>query len=314
MISPPNSPGILLVGLGALGGRLAVQLTLASVPVMGVLAPTDRQEHKKDITYVGPTGHETTVSVPLAKSPEDVRLFNPAYALLAVKSYHTQQACVFLSQALPDAALAVTLQNGLGNLRKLQMAIGAMRAALGTCTYGASVKDGKVLWGGDGEISLGPPPGGDPSCLDGLAEILRSAGFNARISKNPQADLWRKVVVNCAINPLTAILQTTNGELLSNPWAMELAEMVIAECVTAARAAGVELDRQEMSCLVRQVMSATAPNRSSMLQDLQAGRPTEVEALSLEVDRIASATGTGAPINRTLGLLIKALEGLGKSS
>jgi 2-dehydropantoate 2-reductase len=305
------TPRILILGLGALGGRIACQLAAAEVPVMGVSGRGASEGDVKDLTYQGPDGTQLHVSIPLAKDHHDAWDFNPSYALVAVKSYHTDQVCDYLLKALPEETMAVTFQNGIGNLEKLQRALGKDRAAVGVCTYGASIRDHKVLWGGDGEIALGSPSGRD---LSDLARALASAGFNVRLSNDPLGDLWRKAAINCCINPLTAILRVPNGRLLKSPWALELTDSVVQEVSLAARLNGVDMDPVRTAETVRFVMETTGNNRSSMLQDVEAGRTTEIEALSLEVARICTAAGSDAPVCRTLGLLVKAMEGLPKEN
>ncbi|MCX7828101.1 MAG: ketopantoate reductase family protein [Thermanaerothrix sp.] len=300
------TPRILILGLGALGGRIACQLSLAGVPILGVL-----RDHggtggsKKDITYQDRHGNLLRASVPIAASPAEARDFNPTYALVAVKSYHTPQVCDYLLKALPQGAAAVTLQNGLGNLERLEQTLGRDRAAAGVCTYGASLSGDRVLWGGDGEIALGSLWGRD---LSDLAQALRSAGFNARLSNDPLGDLWQKAAVNCCINPLTAILRIPNGGLLKSP-CLKIVDAVVHEVALAANLMGVKMDPQKTLDVVRRVMEATCNNKSSMLQDIEAGRPTEIDALSLEIARICRAAKMDAPVCRTLGLLVKAMEG-----
>lgn len=295
---------VLVVGLGALGGRIACQLSAAGVPVMAL---ERSPQGTRSLTYVGRDGIETRAAIPYTSSPSEARDFAPLVAFVTVKAYKTWEAAEALSQALPGEALAVTLQNGLGNLEALASVLGEHRTAAGVCTYGAHREGDRIFWGGDGQIRIGSPWGASVSIP---IEVLKAGGFDAHESHDIRRDIWTKAAVNCCINPLTALLRVRNGELRSSPWAMEIIRSVIQETVQAAGLQGVALDPEEVRRTVESVMEATGGNRSSMLQDVEARRPTEIGSLSLKVAEICRDGGLNAPLSAALGGLVRALEDL----
>jgi 2-dehydropantoate 2-reductase len=138
---------------------------------------------------------------------------------------------------------------------------------------------------------------------------LRSAGFD--VLQPPASDLqpliWGKLVVNCGINALTAILRAPNGELLNRPQAAALMDQAALECAQVAQAQNIRLPFADPVARVREVARATAVNRSSMFQDILRGAPTEIDAINGAAAREGARLGVPTPVNETLWRLVKAL-------
>jgi 2-dehydropantoate 2-reductase len=160
---------------------------------------------------------------------------------------------------------------------------------------------------GVGEVTLTAHPR-----LDDLAKILRAANLDVRVVKNVQPFVWGKLVVNAAINPLTAILHMKNGELLGNPPAYKLMREIAHEAASVGKALGVELPFLVPEDAVEDVAKHTADNISSMLQDVLRGAQTEVDAINGAIIRKGKQKGVLTPANRVVWLLVKALPRLGK--
>jgi 2-dehydropantoate 2-reductase len=200
--------------------------------------------------------------------------------------------------------VALTLQNGMGNREKLAKALGARRVTLGVTTIGANlVGAGRVRPAGEGVISLSVH-----SRLSPLTEMLRRAGFVVEAAPDPDALLWGKLVINAAINPLTALLGVPNGALLERPTARALMVSVAREAAAVAVAQGLHLPYPDPVVAVETIARRTATNRSSMLQDIQRGAPTEIDAICGAIVTAGESTGVPTPVNRTLWQLVKALE------
>jgi 2-dehydropantoate 2-reductase len=198
--------------------------------------------------------------------------------------------------------VALSLQNGLGNLEILQQALGAERAALGITTTGATLLGpGYVRAGGDGPTHLGPHLRLDPLCA-----LLRRAGFAIKLVDDLQALLWRKLAINAGINPLTAILRVPNGALCELPHARSLMQAAAVETSKVAASLGVRLPN-DVAAAVLDVAFRTASNHSSMLQDILRRAPTEIDSISGAVVRHAEAQGIAAPVNWALWNLVRAM-------
>jgi 2-dehydropantoate 2-reductase len=212
---------------------------------------------------------------------------------------------------LAEDGLAVTLQNGLGNYETLTRSLGLDRVALGTTTTGATLlAPGLARAGGEGVISIqrNQALGGFLSeSKDPLEAGLRSAGFNVQMVENAQSLIWGKLIINAAINPLTALLRVTNGQLLENPSARELMETLAKEVTQVANAENVSLPFPDAVAAVEDVARKTAQNHSSMLQDVLRNARTEIDAINGAVVQAAQRHGLDVPVNWMCWKLVKAL-------
>ena len=216
--------------------------------------------------------------------------------LVLVKSWQTQEAARRLPRLLKPGGLALTLQNGLGNLEAL---------GPGTC-LGVTFLGATLL--GPGRVQ---PGGGGITCIAGpewIADLFRNAGIEAERRDPEQVDglLWAKLAVNCGINALTALLQVRNGELLLRPDAAVLMERAALECAAVAAAKGIRLPFADAAQKTREVALSTADNRSSMLQDMQRGAPTEINAINGATVRWGDCLGVPTPVNEILFHLVSA--------
>ncbi|MFN2112562.1 MAG: ketopantoate reductase family protein [Anaerolineales bacterium] len=238
-----------------------------------------------------------------ALAAADESLFAPIeLVLVLVKSWQTSRAAKQLSRALSPQGIALTLQNGLGNAEILREALGQERTAQGVTTYGATcLGPGLVRPGGEGTISVQQHPRLAP-----LVEMLRDAGLVVQEVNDLSSLVWGKLVINVGINPLTALLEVNNGHLLHSPDAVAVMVQAAEEAAELAARQGIELDFSDPGESVKSVARVTSQNLSSMLQDIQRGAPTEIEALCGEVVRRGASIGLPAPTNQLLYQLVKA--------
>ena len=254
------------------------------------------------VTVVEADGSERSYPVQVADDPSTCT--GARHALVLVKSWQTERAARQLAECLATDGVALTLQNGIGNREKLARLLGGQRVALGVTTTGANlVGPGRVRPAGKGVISLGAHP-----LMGQMAVILRAGGFLVETSSDPNGLLWGKLVINAAINPITALLGITNGELLERLPARVLLTTVAREAAAVAVAQGVRLPYPDPVVAVETIVRRTAANRSSMLQDVARGAPTEIDAICGAIVEAGERTGVATPANRTLWQLVKALS------
>ncbi len=241
--------------------------------------------------------------VKVAATTDPADCAGSAFALVLVKAWQTARAAEQIKSFLPANGVALTLQNGLGNFETLVEALGEGRVALGTTTQGATlIGPGQVREGGEGITHVAEHPRLAP-----FIELLRAANFDIVQSPitNLQSLIWGKLAVNCAINPLTALLRVTNGELLNRPDALVMMDMAVREVEAVARAKHIDLPFSDAAQQARAVAQATANNRSSMFQDILRGARTEVDAISGAVVREGKAVNVPTPVNETLWRLVR---------
>ena len=287
---------IAVVGAGSLGSLLG-----------GLLA----REH--DVTLVGRDPHMERVAgdgldvggvesfrvTPAARTdvPDTADL-----AVVAVKSYDTAAVADRLADC--DLGACLSVQNGMGNEATLAGALDCPVLA-GTCTYGARLDEpGRVAFTGRGEVVLGPREGGDAETAERVGAAFAAAGVETTVATDMPRRLWAKLAVNAAINATTALARVENGALVERPGG-SLAADAARETARVAREQGVSLADERAVELTRRVAEDTAANRSSMLQDVERGRRTEIDAINGFVVRAAE---TPVPVNETLCRLVRAWE------
>lgn len=298
------STGILILGSGALATLFAARLSEAGVNVTMLASWPEGLTALRNRGVCLVDGK----SFPVRATDNPIDCRGSKLALVLVKSWQTERAAHQLADCLAGDGLAITLQNGLGNDAILSEAIGKRRVFQGVTTLGATLLEpGLVRSSGVGEVTLTAHPR-----LDDLAKILCAANLYVRVVKNVQPFVWGKLVVNAAINPLTAILRMKNGELLGNPPAYKLMREIAHEAASVGKALGVELPFLVPEDAVEDVAKHTADNISSMLQDVLRGAQTEVDAINGAIIRKGKQKGVLTPANRVVWLLVKALPRLGK--
>jgi 2-dehydropantoate 2-reductase len=236
-----------------------------------------------------------------AAGPADV-------ALILTKTPKTEAAAQGAARALTPDGLAITLQNGLGNLEILARHVGSERAALGVTTQGATLAGpGRLVAAGGGPTALATRPAIDER-LRRFAALCARAGVEVCVADDVDALLWGKLAVSAAINPLTALLRAPNGALLESPWARELLRQAAGEVAAVAAARSIRLPFEDAGAKAEEVARQTAPNLSSMLQDVLRGAESEIEAINGAVVRAADCAGVNVPANRLLHALVRALD------
>lgn len=300
---PPDAPSILIRGTGALATLFAWRLANAGcdVTMLGSWQPGLKALREKGARLTDAHGNERALPVRVVERPGECR--GIAQAIVLVKSWQTELAARELRECLAPDGLALTLQNGLGNSETLEASLGSNRVALGTTITGATLLGpGLVKVAGEGPVSVQRHP-----ALAPLISALRAGGFEVKEVPDATSLLWGKLVINSAINPLTALLRVPNGELLNRPAARELMRRLAEETAAVARAEGVKLAFDDPAAMAEDVARRTAGNYSSMLQDIRRGAPTEIDAICGAVAHIGQRDGIPTPWNEACWQLITAL-------
>jgi 2-dehydropantoate 2-reductase len=296
---------ILIVGTGALASLFAARLTQAgcNVTMLGTWQEGLNALREHGVRLMDANGNEQRFTVQATDDPRQCA--GAKYAIVLVKAWQTERAARQLAECLADDGLALTLQNGLGNYETLTRSLGLNRVALGSTTTGATLLGpGSVRPGGEGIISIGQHP-----AVKELKAALRSAGFNVQVVEDPGSLVWGKLVINAAINPLTALLKVPNGELLERPPARLMLAALAREAAQVAYAENIDLPFDDPVGAAEQVARKTAANHSSMLQDVLRGAPTEIDAICGAIVKAAEKHRLGAPVNWVCWQLVRSMNG-----
>ena len=297
---------LLIVGTGALASLFAARLTHAGydITMLGTWREGLDTLNQIGVRLVDADGAEHTYPVHATDDPREC--VDVKHAIVLVKAWQTERVASQLKECLAGDGIALTLQNGLGNRETLVQSLGLNRVTLGSTTTGATLLGpGHVKAGGEGIISLE-----QNQALGPLVAGLKSAGFNIQVVEDTRALIWGKLVINAAINPLTALLRVKNGELLERPPARELMGQLAAETAQVARAENIQLPFDDPVKAAEDVARKTSENTSSMLQDVLRGAPTEIDAICGAVVQAGQKYGIESPVNQMCWQLVTALRSM----
>ena len=302
----------LIIGAGSLGSLLAARLSAAGVPVtlFGRPSPHLSRIASKWLTVEEPAGSRLTVRLRTGSYEHPVRL--PALAIVAVKTWATEDALRRIIPSLDQVEAVLTLQNGLGNAQRIKAILPARtRVLTGVTTQGAlRTEPGVVRDTGPGDTWIGSEfLNEDPGALDiakRVAATLDGAGWKASAVEDILPHLWMKLATNAALNPLTALTRVSNGEIANDPNLAQLAAYLATEAAAVASALGIQIDDPVGQAL--EVARATGENRSSMLRDIEQRRRTETEAITGAIHELGEAYGVNTPITTMMTIMMYALE------
>jgi 2-dehydropantoate 2-reductase len=299
---------IAVVGAGAMGCLFGGKLSaLAEVWLIDPWAEHVAALQAKGLLLRELDGGEHTLRVRAVGEPSQVP-GTVDLALIFVKSHQTEWAARQAAAILARDGFTLTLQNGIGNLEVIAGVVGAERALLGSTTQGATLLGaGQVRHAGAGPTYLAAPPN-LKSRVEEIAKLLQAAGFEAHLADNVDNLVWGKLIVNVGINALTAILRVPNGALADLPAARALLERAVVEAVAVVQAKKITLPYENPVERVVGVARATAANRSSMLQDVLRGAPTEIGVINGAIVREGERVGVPTPVNQMVTDLVRAIE------
>jgi len=226
-----------------------------------------------------------------------------------VKAYDTGDAIAGAAPLAGPDTTVVTLQNGLGNVERIAELVDRSAMVCGSTAHGSTViEPGHVRHAGAGPTALAAVAPGNRARADRVAALLGGAGIHAAVTDDPEALTWSKLVINAAINPLTALSRLPNGSLLEDDGLRDQALQAAAETAKVARAKGIGLMFEDEGAEVARVCRATAGNISSMLQDVRHGRRTEIDYITGAIVEEARTLGIKVPVNEMLLEEVHALE------
>ena len=307
---------IAVLGAGSIGTLIAGKLANSKLAEVLVHA---RGEHAAKLALDGIyiTGHQE-----LKISPDDYEIsiadvmtndiFDGAadYVLISSKANQVENLFEIAKRMCHLDTKVMVISNGLGHIEKCKDTFGPHRTIAATTTHGAwRPSAGVVHWAGKGQTVLGSLPGGPGETeAKPLLDALLSAGLEPAWSSDGLATIWKKVLLNIAINPLAALAGVENGALLE-PDLFSSAFSTMLEGAAVARIERVNIpDDAELEILLRHVLTATSSNICSMLQDIRAGRNTEIAVLNQAITLRGERAGIATPLNQMLTSMVKALH------
>lgn len=313
-----------VVGAGAMGSLMAARLTrgmqandpnrnkvLSRVLLYG--RESDHLNALRDhgLTLIERDGQHQQIRLDVTSNPADVAASDVVVVL--VKSWATGEAMAPLKGLLTRDSIVITMQNGLGNASAIrnQLLEDGVRPHIWlgvTAQAAVRTEPGVVRHTADGMTAIGRRTPQMNDRLAQLAAAMNDAGWKTVAVADIHRWVWRKLAVNAAINPLTALARVPNGAITSNPDLKQAAASVLAEVAAVARAQEVNLNREQLNEAVEEVARVSAGVNSSMLDDMLLGRRTEIDAINGQVVRHARRHNIPVPVNDLLTRMVRASQ------
>jgi 2-dehydropantoate 2-reductase len=299
---------VCVVGCGAVGSLFAANL--AQIDDVEVWAYDLDRAHVDAINRDGLRLSGAGEVVGRIQATADAGELPPCeLGIVATKAMHTDAAVSAAAGALSEGAVA-SVQNGIGNEEAI--AAHAPRVIRGTTfPAGRLLAPGHVQWDVKGDTTLGPfePQPAREEEIARLADACTRAGMPTQAVADARGPQWRKVIFNASTNPLGALTGLTHGRVCERPDLRALVTELVNEGKAVAAAQGIRLDADPEELIDHAARKDVAyDHKASMLQDVEAGRATEVDYLNGGIVRFGREHGVTTPVNEAVWALVKGLE------
>jgi len=299
-------PRIAVVGAGAVGGYFGGMFARAGAPIVFI-----GRRHFADA--VNSNGlvldkSEGQERIRVAATTEMSAIRDCSLILFSVKANDTDETAKQIAPFLQPDATVVCLQNGVDNADRVRAATNVVTVPAVVYVAVSVPEFGRVKHLARGDLIIGPLS----ERTTEVANVFNRAAISCRISENIEGELWVKLLCNCALNAISALGHARYGQIVQSGDAKQLMHDVVDEVLAVARAAGVVLpgvdDRESGMAAAMKIATQMADAFSSTAQDLNRGRPTEIDALNGYIVRQGAALAVPVPINSALFTLVKLAE------
>jgi len=309
---------VLVFGLGALGTVYSCLLKGQGHQVYGVDLPATVQAiNEQGVKVTGIWGEHDAHLDKVSADIDDFRSIDLDLIIVTVKSFDTARAAEDIKAVLRPETQVILAQNGYGNYQAAMHSIPPEQLIVGRVIFGSETEApgvAKVTVIAD-DVILGSPDGLiDYAWLEELSALFSAAGIPTRASERIMQFVWGKIIYNSALNPLGAILEVAYGHLAEMEHTRQLMNSIIEEIFALLAAMGQEVlwkDAAEyQAAFYGQMVPPTALHHASMLQDIQRGRCTEIDALNGAVVELGRQFHVDTPVNSVITALLKAKESM----
>jgi 2-dehydropantoate 2-reductase len=298
---------IVIVGAGAMGCIFAARLAEAGIRVtlVDLAGPRLDALRRAGVTIRDDAG-ERTVQLTVSSASEVVGPVD--LVVLFTKAANTRAAVQSVAHLAAGHAVAMTLQNGLGNAEAIAEVFPEDRIVFGVTDVPADLEDDtSVSSHGRGRIWVGGFRPAAHGAATAIAARFQAAGMDAQADPQVEIAVWEKLAFNAALNAIAAVTGLTVGEM-DAPSGRRIAFSVVDEVVAAAAARGLQIDRARIVGKIEHALAEHRGHKASMLQDLLAGRATEIEAINGAVAAVGAAAGVSMPVTGALADLVRLKE------
>ena len=307
-------PRVAVVGAGAVGGYFGGMLARTGARVTLIGRPGHVDVWKRDGLFLESIHFQEHIAV--EASTDIAASADAELVLFCVKSPDTEETARQLSRHVRRDAMIVSLQNGVDNVERIRAAAALDPIAAVVYVASSMSAPGHVKHAGRGDLVIGDFPGRSGTARDETIAVVskwfETAGVPCRVSQHIDADLWTKLIVNAALNAISAVVQVPYGAIAATAESRETVRDLVNECVAVARADGVPMPDVDFVEMVLRFAQDNGHVHSSTARDLARGARTEIDALNGYVVRRGTSRGVPTPVNQSLIALVKLREAWGR--
>ena len=298
---------IAIVGTGAMGSVYAALLGDAGNEVWAIDSWADHVAaiQANGLRLEGASG-DRTVQMRATTDPREVGVCD--LVIVATKAFDIEAAAEAVRPLVGDATVVLPIQNGLGSPDRMATILGDDRVVIGVVGgFGASmVGPGHAHHNGWELVRLGERSGPATDRIRAVAQVWEDAGFRVSVYDDVNQLVWEKLLCNATFSGTCSVLGWRIGEVMADPEAWSVASGCAREVYDVAMAKGIRLDFDDPVAYARAFGEKIPDARPSMLLDLMAGRPSEIDVINGAIGPAARTVGLEAPINETVTALVKA--------
>jgi 2-dehydropantoate 2-reductase len=299
----------ILGGGGAMGGIFGGYLARAGndVILIDVSKAAVQAINDNGLVIEEKDGSQPVIRVPATDDPAKV---GPVDLVVNfVKCYHTEAAVRAAAPMIGDGTAVLSLQNGWGNAPRIAGIVGEDRVLVGLTYHGGTLlAPGRVKHPGTGMTYIGELGGGSTDRLGRVVETFRKADIETTRSDRILDEVWKKLALNACTLPVAGLLHFMSHELVAFDGTKSLMAAILKEVVAVAHAQGIALDYDERWAAITGLLEKAVGGKASMLQDVEAGRQTEIEVINGAILEAGRRAGVPTPVNETMVWMIQAKQ------
>lgn len=305
-------PRVAVMGAGAVGCYFGGMLARAGAPVtfIGRKHHVDAMNEKG--LFIDSINFQENVAVKATTDPSTIR--GSQIVLFCVKATDNEATAKSIAPHLDRDATLISLQNGPDNVPRIREASGLEALAAVVYVGAEMVSPGRVKHTARGELIIGPFPRFDPQSatasidLQRIVRLFQQAKVPCVVSEIIELEIWKKLIINCALNAVSALGQARYLAIVSNPFMRDVIHQAVAETIAVAGAIGVDLSGRDWTEEIWRLAHATPHVISSTAQDIARDKLTEIDSFNGYIAQRGKELGISTPVNQTLHALVKLLE------
>lgn len=292
-----------IIGLGAVGATYASYFYKLDRHCVKVILDNERIGRYSDGLLINGERYRFDTLVPESGSPKAQLI------IVAVKAHHLESAIEAITPLVGEDTIILSLLNGITSEEDLSRAFGRDKVLHGFCVGLDSTRENnEVRFSTSGRIVFGEYYKEAAGKASPVSELFSRAGISYTVPDDIRREMWWKFMMNVGINQTSAVLKAPYGVFQSIPEARELMVSACLEVVPIANREGISLSPADVDEYLRIIDTLSPQGKTSMLQDVEAGRKTEVEAFALTVMSLGKKHGIPTPVNEMLYRMIRVLE------